>query len=155
MNHKKIVARLLNKLHLDDTAVTTMPVNDLCLMIKPAQLQLAVSLLLKAGIWHLSAITCQQIDLDFVLLYHFWDGRGVSLRMAIKENEPVDSITPLIPGAIFYERETREMFGLEFRGLPDPSSLFLPDNWSGGYPLRRTSPAAQTPKAQNSQSKED
>ena len=39
------------------------------------------------------------------------------------------SLFSLIPGTEFSERETREMYGIEFDGLPNKALIFLPDQW--------------------------
>ncbi len=50
----------------------------------------------------------------------------------------VKSITPVIPGANWAEREIRDILGVEFEGHPDPRRLVLPDDWPEGvYPLRK------------------
>jgi NADH-quinone oxidoreductase subunit C len=54
----------------------------------------------------------------------------------------VHSITGLFPGAAWHERETHEMFGVEFEGFDDGSGLgmrplLLPDGFRG-TPLRKT-----------------
>lgn len=40
-------------------------------------------------------------------------------------------------GADYSERETHEMFGIEFQGHPDKSNLFLPEDWNDIPPLRK------------------
>ena len=57
----------------------------------------------------------------------------------IPKAEPrVPSITPVIPGAILYEREIQDMFGIVVEDLPDPRPLVLPDDWPPeNYPLRK------------------
>jgi Ni,Fe-hydrogenase III large subunit/Ni,Fe-hydrogenase III component G len=48
------------------------------------------------------------------------------------------SVTPRVPAAIWYEREVRDMFGLQPVGLPDERRLVLPDDWPDDlYPLRK------------------
>lgn len=48
------------------------------------------------------------------------------------------SVTPKIPSAVWYEREVRDLLGLEPVGHPDPRRLVLPDDWPEGvYPLRK------------------
>jgi NADH:ubiquinone oxidoreductase subunit C len=37
----------------------------------------------------------------------------------------------------FHERETHEMFGIEFKNHPNLVPLLLPPDWKGGYPLRK------------------
>lgn len=39
------------------------------------------------------------------------------------------AVTPKVPAAIWYEREARDMFGLQPIGLPDQRRLVLPDDW--------------------------
>lgn len=47
----------------------------------------------------------------------------------------IASITPLLPGANWHERETYDMYGIRFDGHPNHRRILLPDNWQGGYPL--------------------
>jgi Ni,Fe-hydrogenase III large subunit/Ni,Fe-hydrogenase III component G len=64
------------------------------------------------------------------------------------ENPEIDSITPLIPGAAWSEREIRDVVGVSTRGHPDPRRLLLPDDWPDGvYPLRRDFPYNERPPA--------
>jgi len=138
MNIKKAVIELQDVLKLDKSTLKQIPFNEMVIAIPKQQLLLAVKTILKSGIWHLSAITCQQIEDDFVLLYHFWKFSGLALQIRLDEKKPqIDSICALIPGAEYYEREAREMFGIEFLGLPNPIPLLLPDNWQGGFPMRK------------------
>jgi len=138
MNKEKVVKKLRDALNLDGSATKPMPMNEVEITISKQQILLAVKIILKSGIWHLSAITCQQLEDDFILLYHFWKSGGFTLRIELEENKPkIDSICPLIPGAEYYERESREMFGIEFLGLPNPVPLLLPDDWQSGYPMRK------------------
>ena len=60
----------------------------------------------------------------------------------------LDSVSDLIPGAAFYEREAAEMLGITFRRpaedeQPDPGWFLLPDDWEGGAPLRHDYKADQ------------
>ncbi|HEY5031667.1 MAG TPA: NADH-quinone oxidoreductase subunit C [Actinomycetes bacterium] len=48
----------------------------------------------------------------------------------------VDSATAVYAGAAWHERETHEMFGIDFRGHPGLRPLLLPDGFEG-RPLRK------------------
>jgi NADH:ubiquinone oxidoreductase subunit C len=62
----------------------------------------------------------------------------VSLRTTVKKTNPeVDSITPVIKGAAFIEREIHDLFGVKFRGHPSLKRLILPPRWKGEPPLRK------------------
>lgn len=48
------------------------------------------------------------------------------------------SVTPLVPAAVWGEREVRDMYGLTPIGIPDARRLVLPDDWPDElYPLRK------------------
>lgn len=66
------------------------------------------------------------------------------LRLKTHTDRAAPSITPLIPGANWYEREVFDLFGITFEGHPDPRRIMLPDDWRG-YPLRRTEPLGAEP----------
>lgn len=80
-----------------------------------------------------------------VVAYLFAPGtrplRGVLVRARVPIDEPLDSVTTLWRGAAWHERETHEMFGLDFRGFADGSRwgmrpLLLPEGFEGN-PLRK------------------
>jgi Ni,Fe-hydrogenase III component G len=78
----------------------------------------------------------QQIE----ALYHFCNGAAVvTLRVHTqRDNSILPSIGAVIPAAILYERELREMLGVNVTGLTNPDYLFLPDDWPEGvFPLRK------------------
>jgi NADH-quinone oxidoreductase subunit C len=53
------------------------------------------------------------------------------------ENPVCPSITELFTGALWHERETHEMFGIDFEGHPKLVNLYLPEDFVGN-PLRRS-----------------
>jgi membrane-bound hydrogenase subunit beta len=60
---------------------------------------------------------------------------GISLP---KSDLTVPTITDLVPGAVFTEREKQEMLGITVTGIPDNRGLFLPDDFPKGiYPWRK------------------
>ncbi|HOJ00203.1 MAG TPA: NADH-quinone oxidoreductase subunit C [Anaerolineaceae bacterium] len=139
MKMEDIVNDLMATLGLDNLqTMLGIPDDEQVIHLPAAQLLTAVEKLLELGVWHLSAITCLQ-EKCFILLYHFWCFGNLTLRVEVAEGTPcIRSVSALIPGAEYYEREIREMYGIEFEGLTNPSSLFLPDNWHAGYPMRTT-----------------
>ncbi|HST67344.1 MAG TPA: NADH-quinone oxidoreductase subunit C [Mycobacteriales bacterium] len=61
----------------------------------------------------------------------------VRLRTRVDRDEPrLASVTGVFAGAAWHERETHEMFGIDFDGHPGPAPLLLPDGFSG-HPLRK------------------
>jgi NADH:ubiquinone oxidoreductase subunit C len=115
--------------------------NEKQVLLSPENLLPAVAILQKNGIYHLSTITGVYDDEQLYLLYHFWEGEGVTLRIVIDEQlNEVETLTQLIPGALFYEREIAEMFAILIKGLDTSKKMYLPDNWEGGAPMRKVSP---------------
>jgi len=68
---------------------------------------------------------------------------SIKLTLIFKMNVPRDypkvrTITDIVPGAVLYERENYEMFGIIFEGHPNLAKFFLPETWPEGvYPLRK------------------
>jgi len=92
------------------------------------------------GVVFLSTISGVDNGVSFEIIYHFsTPEHDYNLRTEIPKDDPrIDSITPVIPGAILYEREIQEMFGIVVDGIPDGRRLNLPDDWPDGqYPLRK------------------
>ncbi|MHC4917032.1 MAG: NADH-quinone oxidoreductase subunit C [Planctomycetota bacterium] len=78
----------------------------------------------------------------FEVLYHFCldsEGTVVTLKIKLPGDFPeVDSIGPVLSGALWIEREITDLLGISFRGHPDMRRLVLSDDWPEGiHPLRR------------------
>ncbi|MCJ7564301.1 MAG: NADH-quinone oxidoreductase subunit C [Candidatus Aminicenantes bacterium] len=100
----------------------------------------AVSLKKDLGLWYIAAISGVDVEDSFEILYHFGHDNGsLSVRTRIPKADPhIESISPIVPGAIFYERELQDMFGIIVDHIPDPRPLVVPDDWpAGNYPLRK------------------
>jgi len=54
-----------------------------------------------------------------------------------RENPVVPTLVDVWPGVDYPERETHEMFGINFQGHPNQSHLFLPEDWNDLPPLRK------------------
>jgi NADH-quinone oxidoreductase subunit C len=76
----------------------------------------------------------------FGVVAHVWSvehRHSVLLRTRVPRDNPVvDSIVDIYPGAGWHERETHEMFGIDFAGHPDLVPLLLPPQFEG-HPLRK------------------
>lgn len=69
---------------------------------------------------------------------HLWsvaDRHGLLVR-SLLDGPVVDSVVDVYPGAGWHERETHEMFGLDFTGNPDLAPLLLAPEFDG-HPLRK------------------
>ncbi|AMN53302.1 MULTISPECIES: NADH-quinone oxidoreductase subunit C [Stappiaceae] len=78
----------------------------------------------------------------FDVVYHFLSpvqNQRVRVKVATDENTPVASLTPLFPGAEWFEREAYDMYGILFSGHPDLRRI-LTDYGFDGYPLRKDFP---------------
>jgi NADH-quinone oxidoreductase subunit C len=69
----------------------------------------------------------------YSLQYH----NTVILKVRLpRENPAMPSLTPVFRGANWYERETKEMFGIDFEGHPNLRKLLLSEDFEG-HPLRK------------------
>ncbi len=122
-----------------DEAIETQaaPIDETFISLSPDNIKAAVQILIERfDIHHLSTISGQDADEGIALLYHFWDGSGLTLRTRLPHETPaIATLTDLIPGAAFYEREIWEMLGVDFEGHPDLSLFLLPEDWDGVPPL--------------------
>jgi NADH-quinone oxidoreductase subunit C len=79
-------------------------------------------------------------DAGLAVTAHVWSLRhkaGVVLRTHVpRDAARLASLTSVWPGADWHERETFEMFGIDFDGHPNLVPLLLPDCFEG-HPLRK------------------
>ncbi len=124
----------------EDWPVEDKPLDDTFITLPPDKLRPVVQLLMdQFDFYHLSAITGDDTGEEMRLLYHFWSGYGLTFCIRLPYTDlRMPTLTDIIPGARFYEQEVQEMLGVTFEGLEATGPLFLPDDWEGGYPLRRT-----------------
>ena len=97
----------------------------------------------RAGYRHLVLISAvDRIERDlFQLTYllHSYESRtDIGLRVEIDRGEPVmESIHHLWEGARVYQRELKEMFGIDFPGSPRVDEPFILEGWDEIPPMRR------------------
>jgi len=76
----------------------------------------------------------------FTIVVHLWSTtlhHGVLLRTALpRDAAVVASIVDVYPGASWHERETHEMFDIDFTGHANLTPLLLPPEFEG-HPLRK------------------
>jgi len=100
-----------------------------------------------------SATDMVRQDGKYIVSYIFsFDSEKIFLciQVAVDAAEPgIDSITPIIAGANWSERETRDLLGINLRNHPDPRRLVLADDWPEGvYPLRKDFPYDYKPPSE-------
>ena len=141
MSDTDIVARLTRDLGAKALEITNPAPRRIFVRVAPADLVAAVTLLRDGyDCAFLSTITGLDAGEAFELLYHFASPvTTVHVRTAVPRTDPrLPSICPVIPGAVLYERELQEMFGIVVEGIPDGRRLNLPDYWPDGvFPLRK------------------
>lgn len=90
----------------------------------------------------ITAVDYPTRDKRFDVVYHFlsmYRNHRVRVRVAVRDNEIVPSITNVTPSANWFEREVFDMYGLMFSGHPDLRRI-LTDYGFRGYPLRKDFP---------------
>jgi len=130
--HLEAILQVLREIFPTETIeVQAVPIDESFIALPPSCIHHATEVLVdRFDLRHLSTITGQDTGSAIELLYHFWDGSGLTLRTSLPRDEPhITTLTDLIPGAALYEREVCEMLGVTFDGHPDPRPLLLPDDW--------------------------
>jgi NADH-quinone oxidoreductase subunit C len=94
----------------------------------------------------LSDVTCVDwypAEPRFEVVYHLLSiprKDRVRLKVRLDSSDPaVDSLTPLWPGANYFEREVFDLFGIRFSGHPYLRRILMPEDWQG-HPLRKDYP---------------
>jgi NADH-quinone oxidoreductase subunit C len=119
---------------------------ELTLTVAPEEIRAACATVQAAGynfFEDMTAVDWYPLAPRFQLSYHILSHalkERIRLRVMLDEAEPsVESVTPVWPGANFFEREVFDLFGIHFAGHPDLRRIMLPDEWEG-HPLRKDYP---------------
>ncbi|MFA6599566.1 MAG: NADH-quinone oxidoreductase subunit C [Candidatus Omnitrophota bacterium] len=82
-------------------------------------------------------------DPRFEVVYHFYSvpkNHRLRLKVRVDAMDPVvSSLTPLWPGADWFECEVWDMFGIRFEGHPNLKRILMYDEFVG-HPLRKDYP---------------
>ena len=93
---------------------------------------------------YLSDLTCvhypDRAGAQFEMVYNLFSiSKNERVRLKVRTNAEVDSVTGVWPAANWLEREVFDLFGVRFTNHPDLRRLLLPPDWEG-YPLRKDYP---------------
>ena len=119
---------------------------DIWLRVRRDHLRPAIEQLISIRFPHLAVIAGNDLGDQIELLYIFSAFYGekfgeymVTIGVSLPKSDlTVPTITDLIPGALFSEREKQEFFGVTVTGIPDGRRLFLPEDFPQGvYPWRK------------------
>jgi NADH-quinone oxidoreductase subunit C len=81
-------------------------------------------------------------DKRFDVVYHLLSphrNQRIRVKLATDEATPVPSCVEVFPGALWFEREAYDLYGILFIGHPDMRRI-LTDYGFDGYPLRKDFP---------------
>ena len=122
------------------------PNTNIWMTITRETLKPAISLLKELSYPHLSVISGwdvgEELRMQYIFSMYYGERHGeymVIFTVLLKKNDLIlPTISDLIPGAVFTEREKQEMFGVTIQDIPDGRRLFLPEDFPQGvYPLRK------------------
>jgi len=117
--------------------VDRVALRDACLMLKnDPQLQYNA----------LADVTCVDWyprEPRFEVVYQlFSTSKKKYVRLKVRlpgDDANIDSLTPIWPGANFFEREVFDLFGVRFDEHPNLTRIMMPNDWEG-HPLRKDYP---------------
>ena len=90
----------------------------------------------------ITAVDYPEEEYRFQLIYHYLSMHQnirIRIKIPVKEEEIVPSITSVFPAANWFEREVFDMYGILFGSHPDMRRL-LTDYGFKGHPLRKDFP---------------
>jgi len=95
---------------------------------------------------YLSDVTCVDrfpSEPRFEVIYQLLSiSRKERVRLKVRlgtDSASLESVTPVWPGANYFEREVFDLFGIRFVGHPYLRRLLMPEDWEG-HPLRKDYP---------------
>jgi NADH-quinone oxidoreductase subunit C len=91
-----------------------------------------------------AAVEAERFEVVANFLSHVRNRRIRVIAQVPVDDPTIASITDLYPGVNFAERETYDLFGVEFTDHPDLTRILMPDDWLG-HPLRKDDAPARVP----------
>jgi Ni,Fe-hydrogenase III component G len=93
----------------------------------------------KFSISQLAVIVGEDVRDAFLCNYVFTGSKVIVLQVRIDREKPsIPSLAMIVPGAIVYERELKDLFGILPAGNPDLRRQAVPEDWPADvYPLRK------------------
>jgi NADH/F420H2 dehydrogenase subunit C len=70
-------------------------------------------------------------------LFSFKHKHKIAIKIHVPRDGELDSATPIWKATNWHEREIAELFGITFKNHPDPRPILLPEDWEGGFPMRK------------------
>ena len=90
---------------------------------------------------YLFCLTCIDWKTHLTMVYHLSSTKyrhNIVIRSKLdRENPEIETVSHIWRTTDFHERETYEMFGVNFLNHPDLRLLILPDGWEGKNPMRK------------------
>jgi len=141
MSESDVVKRLENLISPKNLEVSVPRTGRIFVRVGREHLKKVISFLKNNGFTHLSGITGLQSGDSFELLYHL-NGGGILLTVRVNlplKDEVAPTVIDIIPGALLYEREIHDLFGVKFEGHPNLEPLILPEDWPRDvHPMRKS-----------------
>lgn len=123
--------------------VEQVAVNQFSFDFNENQIHGALSYVKNLGYTQLSMVLCVDFLEEgvFQLVYLVFDWKkGIRLQIRTKINREASqfrTITSIYPGAMYYEREIHEFFGVHFEGNPNSEKQLFLENWDDMPPMRK------------------
>ncbi|SDD22786.1 NADH-quinone oxidoreductase subunit C [Paracoccus isoporae] len=142
------LAELLQVRFADDVLSADIAIEELTVVVAPPGLLRVIEFLQSdancrfSTLIDITAVDHPERPARFDVVYQFlsmYRNQRIRVKIAIRDDELVPSLTGLFPGADWYEREVFDLFGIMFSGHPDLRRI-LTDYGFRGHPLRKDFP---------------
>ena len=140
VNEEKIKTEIEAKFPGAVTNAVVQRKNRVWLDCAPAKLPELLAWLKASGFLYLSTVTGFDEGENLGAHYHLNNSLMiVNVKVATPRSAPkLPSVLAIFPGAVSYEKELEDMFGIKVEGLPPGRRYPLPDDFpTDQYPLRK------------------